>query len=76
MAELETLNSKTRKVEDMYERVFSEAVNMGQEVELFGMSKEDKESMDRIRAYHRALDDQEMFGDEAETKPSDFFVSL
>ena len=60
----------------MYERVFSEAVNMGREVELFGMSKEDKESMDRIRAYHRALDDQEIFGDEAEIKPSDFFVSL
>ena len=76
MAELETLNSKTRKVEDMYERVFSEAVNMGRQVELFGMSKEDKESMDRIRAYHRALDDQEIYGDEAEFKPSDFFVSL
>ena len=76
MAELETLNSKTRKVEDMYERVFSEAVNMGREVELFGMSKEDKESMDRIRAYHQAIDDQEIFGDEAEIKPSDFFVSL
>ena len=76
MAELETLNIKTRKVEDMYERVFSEAVTLGREVELFGMSKEDKESMDRIRAYHLALDDEEMFGDKAETKPSDFFVSL
>ena len=60
----------------MYERVFSEAVTLGWEVELFGMSKEDKESMDRIRAYHRALDDEEMFGDKAEMKPSDFFVSL
>ena len=76
MAEVETLNSKTRKVEDMYERVFSEAVNMDREVELFKMSKEDKESMDRIKAYHRAIDDQEIFGDEAEIKPSDFFVSL
>ena len=60
----------------MYERVVSEAVTLGWEVELFGMSKEDKESMDRIRAYHRVLDDEEMFGDEAEMKPSDFFVSL
>ena len=60
----------------MYERVFSEAVTLGREVELFGMSKEDKESMDRIRAYHRALDDEEMFRDEAEMKPSNFFVSL
>ena len=60
----------------MYERVFSEAVTLVWEVELFSMSKEDKESMDRIRAYHRALDDEEMFGDEAEMKPSAFFVSL
>ena len=38
--ELETLAAKRRKVEDMYQKVFQEAADLGRSKELFGLTAE------------------------------------
>ena len=43
------------------------------EVELFGLTKEQKEFYDTTEAYHRAMDESKILGDNANTAPQDFF---
>ena len=71
----DTLIAKERKVNEMYEDVFSKACELGREVELFGLTKEQKEFYDTTEAYHRAMDESEILGDNANIAPEDFFVS-
>ena len=56
----------------MYKNVFSKACKLGREVELFGLTKEQKEFYDTTEAYHRAMDESELLGDNANTVPEDF----
>ena len=71
----DALIAKERKVNKMYENVFSKACELGREVELFGLAKEQKEFYDTTEAYHRAIDESKILGDNANTAPEDFFVS-
>ena len=66
---------KEGKVNEMYENVFSKACELGREVERFGLTKEQKEFFDTTEAYHRAMDESELLGDNANTLAEDFFVS-
>ena len=66
---------KERKVNEMYENVFSKACKLGREQELFELTKEQKEFYDTTEAYHRAMDESGLLGDSANTAPEDFFVS-
>lgn len=75
-AELATLNSKARKVNEIYERAFQSAVDLGREEELFGYSRAQKEDNDLRQEYLQAIDDQEILGDECPMSPASFFVSL
>ena len=59
----------------MYDSVFSKACKLGREQELFGLTKEQKEFYDTTEAYHRAMDESEILGDDANIAPEDFFVS-
>ena len=59
----------------MYDSVFSKACELGREAELFGLLKEQKEFYDTTEAYHRAMDESEILGDNANIAPEDFFVS-
>ena len=58
----------------MNENVFSNACKLGREVELFSLTKEHKEFYDTTEAYHRAMDESKILGDNANTAPEDFFV--
>ena len=71
----DTLIAKERKVNEMYDSVFSKACKLGREQELFGLTKEQKEFYDTTEAYHRAMDESEILGDDANIAPEDFFVS-
>ena len=57
----------------MYENVFSKACKLGRE--LFGLTKEQKEFYDTTEAYHWAMYESELLGDNANTAPDDFFGS-
>ena len=74
-SEKDTLIAKERKVNEMYDSVFSKACELGREQELFGLTKEQKEFYDTTEAYHRAMDESEILGDDANIVPEDFFVS-
>ena len=66
------------KVNEKFESVFAEAAALGRE-ELFKITKEEKESHDRLVAFHRSLNKQPLTEDEDDTprpEPKDFFVSL
>ena len=66
------------KVNEKFESVFAEAAALGREEELFKIMKE-KESHDRLVAFHRSLNKQPLTEDEDDTprpEPKDFFVSL
>ena len=71
----DALIAKERKVNEMYENVFSKACKLGREQELFGLTKEQKEFYDTTEVYHRAMDESEILGDNANIAPEDFFVS-
>ena len=74
-SEQDALIVKERKVNEMYKNVFSKACELGREVELFSLTKEQKEFYDTTEAYHRAMDESKLLGDNANTVPEDFFVS-
>ena len=74
-SEQDTLIAKERKVNEMYDSVFSKACELGREQELFGLTKEKKEFYDTTEAYHRAMDESKILGDDANMAPEDFFVS-
>ena len=57
----------------MYESVFSKACE--QEQDLFGITREQKELFDTTEGYHRAMDESEILGYNANNAPEDFFVS-
>ena len=66
-------------VNEKFESVFAEAAPLGREEELFKITKEEKESHDRLVAFHRSLNKQPLTEDEDDTprpEPKDFFVSL
>ena len=46
---------KERKVNKMYENVFSKECKLGREQELFGLTKEQKELYNTTKVYHRAM---------------------
>ena len=71
----DALIAKERKVNKMYDSVFSKACELGREQELFGLTKEQKEFYDTTEAYHRAMDESKILGDDANIVPEDFFVS-
>ena len=67
------------KVNKKFESVFTVAAALGREEELFKIMKEEKESNDRLVAFHRSLKEQPLTEDEDDTprpEPKDFFVSL
>ena len=70
------LIAKERKVNKMYKTVFSKACELGREQELFGITEEQKEFIDTTKAYHRAIDESKLLGDNVNTVTEDFFVSL
>ena len=74
-SEQNTLIAKERKVNEMYDSVFSKACDLGREQELFGLTKEQKEFYDTTEAYHRVMDESKILGDDADIAPEDFFVS-
>ena len=74
--ELETLAAKRRKVEDMYQKVFREAADLGRSKELFGITAEEKASFDTHEAYLRAMDEAEVLGTLADHSTADFFVNI
>ena len=74
--ELDALNSKKRKIEDMYERTFLLAAELGREESLFGMTREEKNLYDTTQEYVQAVDEAEVLGTEANRSPADFFVSF
>ena len=74
-SEQDTLIAKERKVNEMYDSVFSKACELGREQELFGFTKEQNEFYDTTEAYHRAMDESQILGDVANIAPEDFFVS-
>ena len=71
----DALIAKERKVNEMYNSVFSKACDLGREQELFGLTKEQKEFHDTTEAYHRAMDESEILGEDANIAPEDFFIS-
>ena len=71
----DALIAKERKVNEMYDSVFSKACELGRELELFGLTKEQKEFSDTTEVYHRVMDESEILGDDANIVPEDFFVS-
>ena len=71
----DALIAKERKVNKMYDSVFSKACELGREQELFGLTKEQKEFYDTTEAYHRAMDESKILGGDANIVPEDFFVS-
>ena len=71
----DALIAKERKVNEMYDSVFSKACELGREQELFGLTKEQKEFYDTTEAYHRTMDESEILGDDGNIAPEDFFVS-
>ena len=74
-SEQDALIAKERKVNEMYDSVFRKACKLGREQELFGLTKEQKEFYDTTEAYHRAMDESKILGDDANSAPEDFFVS-
>ena len=76
---LDYLEEMQIKVNEKFESVFAEAAALGREEELFKITKEEKESHDRLVAFHRRLNEQPLTEDEDDTprpEPKDFFVSL
>ena len=71
----DALIAKERKVNEMYDSVFSKACELGREQELFSLMKEQKEFYDTTEVYHRVMDESEILGDDANIVPEDFFVS-
>ena len=71
----DALIAKERKVNEMYDSVFSKACELGREQELFGLTKEQKEFYDTTEVYHRVMDESKILGDDANIVPEDFFVS-
>ena len=59
----------------MYDSVFSKAWELGREQELFGLTKEQKEFYDTTEAYHRAMDESEIVGDDANIAPFLFVIN-
>ena len=68
----DTLIAKERKVNEMYDSVFSKACELGREQELFSLIKEQKEFYDTTEAYHRVMDESKILGDDANFAPEDF----
>ena len=61
------------------DEVFAQACELGKEEELFNMTKEQKESMDRLLAFNKAfheMPDTDEEGHNAGAPLTDFFVSL
>ena len=59
----------------MYEKVFHNAVDLGQEQELFGITKDQKETLDASVAYIQVLGESEVLGMDSGLPLTDFFVS-
>ena len=59
----------------MYEKVFRNAVDLGREQELFGITKDQKETLDASVAYIQVLGEQEVLGKDSGRPLTDFFVS-
>ena len=59
----------------MYEKVFRNAVDLGREQELFGITKDQKETLDASVAYIQVLGDNELLGMDPGPPLTDFFVS-
>ena len=74
-SEQDALIAKERKVNEMHDSVFSKACELGREEELFGLMKEQKQFYDATEAYHRAMDESKILGDDTNIVPEDFFVS-
>ena len=74
--DLDCLKSKQRKVDEMYEKVFCKAAELGRTEELFHISPDQKSLHEANRAYLEAIDEAELLGEEATWSPRDFFVSL
>ena len=71
-SEQDTLIVKERKVNEMYHNVFSKACEIGREQELFILTKEQKEFYGTTEAYHRAMDENKILGEDANIAPEDF----
>ena len=74
-SEQDALISKERKVNEMYDSVFSKACELGREQELFSLTKEQKEFYDTTKGYHRVMDESKILGEDANIAPEDSFVS-
>ena len=59
----------------MYDKVFHNAVDLGREQELFGITKDQKETLDASAAYIQVLGEQEVLGMDGGPPLTDFFVS-
>ena len=59
----------------MYEKVFHNAVDLGREQELFGITKDQKETLDASVAYIQVLGENELFGMDPGPPLTDFCVS-
>ena len=59
----------------MYEKVFHNAVDLGREQELFGITKDQKETLDASVAYIQVLGENEVLGMDSGPPLTDFFVS-
>ena len=59
----------------MYDKVFRNAVDLGREQELFGITKDQKETLDASVAYIQVLGEQEVLGMDPGPPLTDFFVS-
>ena len=71
-SEQDALIAKERKVNKVYDSVFSKACELGREQELFDLTKKKKEFYETTEAYHRAMDESLILGDEANIVPEDF----
>ena len=59
----------------MYEKVFRNAVDLGREQELFGITKDQKETLDASVAYIQVLGENELLGMDPGPPLTDFLVS-
>ena len=74
-SEQDVLIARERKVNEIYDSVFSKACELGREEELFGLMKEKKEFYETTEVYHRAMGEREILSDKTNIAPEDFFVS-
>ena len=60
----------------MYEKVFRNAVDLGREQELFGITKDQKETLDTSVAYIQVLGENEVLGNGFWSATNGFFCKL